>query len=129
MVTPVSSQTFVEGLRRLADVLEKFGLSKVFPEPPIVAFKQPNSLRSLCLHAEISKPNTTIGKSLSCGDKRCKCCRHIQHSSSYTSKVTGKQYKIFGTVNCKSANIIYILECSSVASTTLASLGSPSTNI
>ena len=30
----------------------------------------------------------------------------------YTSKVTGKQYKTFCTVNCKSANIIYILECS-----------------
>ena len=37
----------------------------------------------------------------------------MQHSSSYTSKVTGKQYKkIFCTVNCKSANVIYILECS-----------------
>jgi hypothetical protein len=32
-------------------------------------------------------------------------------SSSYNSKVTGKQYKILCTVNCKSANIIYILEC------------------
>ena len=42
----------------------------------------------------------------------CKCCRHMQHSSSYTSKVTGKQCKIVCTVNCKSANIIYILECS-----------------
>jgi hypothetical protein len=31
----------------------------------------------------------------SCGDTRCKCCKHMQHSSSYTSKVTGKQYKIF----------------------------------
>ena len=30
----------------------------------------------------------------------------------YTSKVTGKQNKIFCTVNCKSANVIYILECS-----------------
>ena len=36
----------------------------------------------------------------------------MQHSSSYTSKVTGKQYKIFCIVNCKIANIIYILECS-----------------
>jgi hypothetical protein len=36
----------------------------------------------------------------------------MQHSSSYTNKVTGKQYTIFCTVNCKSANIIYILECS-----------------
>ena len=36
----------------------------------------------------------------------------MQHSSSYTNKVTGKQYKIFCTVNCKSANIINIIECS-----------------
>ena len=35
----------------------------------------------------------------------------MQHSSSYTSKVTGKQYNIFCSVNCKSANIIYISEC------------------
>ena len=76
----------------------------------MVAFKQPNSLRNLLVRAEMSKPNTTIGKSHPCGDKRCKCCKHMQHSSSYTSKVTGKQYKIFCTVNCKSANVIYILE-------------------
>jgi hypothetical protein len=69
-------------------------------------------LRNLLVRAEISKPNTNISKSHSCGDKRCKCCRHMQHSSSYTGKVTGTQYKIFCTVNCKSANIIYILECS-----------------
>jgi hypothetical protein len=78
----------------------------------MVAFKQPNSLRNLLVRAEISKPNTTIGNSHSCGDKRCKCCRHNQHSSSYTSKVTGKQHTIFCTVNCKSANILYNLECS-----------------
>ena len=40
-------------------------------------------------------------------------CPHQQVSqSSYTRKVTGKQYKIFCTVNCKSANVIYVLECS-----------------
>ena len=68
-------------------------------------------LKKIKYSVKISKPNTTIGKSHSCGDNRCKCCRHMQHSSSYTSKVTGKQYKIFCTVNCKSANIIYILQC------------------
>jgi hypothetical protein len=65
----------------------------------MVAFKQPNSLRNLLVRAEMSKPNTTIGKSHSCGDKRCKCCKHMQHSSSYTSKITGKQYNIYCTVN------------------------------
>jgi hypothetical protein len=52
-------------------------LSKVFPWPPMVAFKQPNTLRNLLVRAEISKPNATIDKSHSCGDKRCKCCRHM----------------------------------------------------
>jgi hypothetical protein len=65
-------------------VEKHFKLSKVFPEPPMVAFKQPNSLRNLLVRAEMSKPNTTIGNSHSCGDKRCKCCKHMQHSSSYT---------------------------------------------
>ena len=72
-------------------VEENSKMSKVFPKPPMVAFKQPNSLINLLVRADMSKPNTTIGKSHACGDKRCKCCRHMQHSSSYTSKVTGKQ--------------------------------------
>ena len=66
-----------------------------------------------CLNATMGGSGKILDSlEYSCGEKRCKCCRHMQHSSSYTSKVTGKQYKIFCTVNCKSANIIYILECS-----------------
>jgi hypothetical protein len=55
----------------------------------MVAFKQSNNLRNLLVRAEMSKPNTTIGKS------------HF-----------GKQYNMFCTVNGKSANVIHILECS-----------------
>ena len=36
----------------------------------------------------------------------------MQSSSTFASKVTNKQFKIFSTVNCKSSNVIYILECS-----------------
>ena len=36
----------------------------------------------------------------------------MQHSSSHTSKFTGKQHTIFCTVTCKSANVICILEWS-----------------
>jgi hypothetical protein len=32
----------------------------------------PVSIQDLLVRAEISKPNTTMGKSHSCGDKRCK---------------------------------------------------------
>jgi hypothetical protein len=56
----------------------------------IYIYKQPNSLKNLLVRAEISKPNTNIGKSYSCRDKRCKCCRHMQNPLLYTSKITGK---------------------------------------
>jgi hypothetical protein len=54
----------------------------------MVAFKHPNSLRNLLLRTDISKHRD---KSHSCGDTHFKGCKHMQHSSSYTSKVTGKQ--------------------------------------
>ena len=57
---------------RRTSVEKNSKLSKVLPEPPMIAFKEPNSLRNLLVRAEISKPNTTMGKSHSCGDKRCK---------------------------------------------------------
>jgi hypothetical protein len=104
-------------------------LSKVFPEPPMVAFKQPNSLRNLLVRENISKPNTTICKSHSCGDNRCKCCRHMQHSSSYTSKVTRKQYSILCTVIARVQISLACLSAPCMTSNTLASLGSHSTNI
>jgi hypothetical protein len=86
-VTPVSIQVFVEGMPRLANVLEATHgtLKNVF-------------IRWLLFQ-------TFIYIYIYC--KCCKCCNHMQHSSSHTSKVTGKQYKIFCTINCKSANVIY----------------------
>ena len=103
-------------------------LSKVFPELPMVAFKQPNSLSDLLVRAEMLSPNTTIGKSHSCGDKRCKCCKHMQHSSPYTSKVTGKQYKYFTLLIARVQMLFTFLSVPFVASNTLASLSSPSTH-
>ena len=35
----------------------------------------------------------------------------MHHSSLFTSTVTGKRYKIFCNVHCKSANVIYLLHC------------------
>ena len=110
-------------------VEKKSKLSKVFPDPPMVAFKQPNSLRNLLVRAEMSKPNTTIGKSHSCGDKRCKCCRHMQHSSSYTSKVIEKSTKYFVLLIAREQILFTFLSVPFVASNTLVSLSSPSTNV
>ena len=100
----------------------------VFPHPPMIAFKQPNSLRTLLVRAEISKPNTIMGKSHSCGDKRLKCFRHMQHSSSYNSKVTENSTTYFVLLIARVQMLFTFFSVPSVASNTLASLRSPSTN-
>jgi hypothetical protein len=43
-----------------------------------------------------------------CGDKRCKCCLQLQHTQLFHSKTTGKEYKIFCNVNCKTPNVDYL---------------------
>ena len=104
-------------------------LSKVFPEPTMVAFKQLNSLRNLLVRAKMSKPNTTIGKSHSCGDKRCKCCKHIcntRHRIPVRSPENSTKY--FALLIARVQMLFTFLSVPFVASNTLASLSSPSTN-
>ena len=78
----------------------------------MIAFRQPSSLRNLLVRAEVSDNRSTSGECRSCEEKRCKCCLQMQHSSTFHSKATENNYKIFCNVTCKSMNVIYILECS-----------------
>ena len=98
-------------LRHWPSVEKSSKLSKIFPDPPMVAFKQPDSLKSHLVRAEMGSSYVPSGENRPCGDKRCKCCRHIQPSSTFQCKTTRKTYKIFCSVNCKSSNVIYLLEC------------------
>jgi flagellar hook assembly protein FlgD len=49
----------------------------------MVAFKQPNSLRSILVRVATSKPSTA---SHSCVDKHCKYCRHMQKEKQRSTK-------------------------------------------
>ena len=40
------------------------------------------------------------------------CCEQVKDTEDFKSNVTGKEYKIFHTVNCKSTFLIYLMECS-----------------
>jgi hypothetical protein len=101
-------------------------LSKIFPEPPMVAFKQPNNLRNLLVQAEMLKPNTTIGKSHSCGDKRCKCCKNTRHRIPVRSPENSTTYCVL--LIARVQLLFTFLSVPFVASNTLASLSNPSTN-
>jgi hypothetical protein len=76
-------------------------LTKLFPEPLVVAFRRPKSPKDTLVRTAVSRPSSTVGQGKPCGDKRCKCCLHLQHAQVFHSKTTGKEYKIFCNVNRK----------------------------
>ena len=79
-------------------------LTKLFPKPPVVAFRQPKSINNILVRA-------AVGQCKPCGDKRCKCCLQLQHAQVFHSKTTGKEYSIVCNVNCKTPNVVYLLDC------------------
>ena len=86
-------------------------LAKLFPEPPVVAFRRPKSIKDTLVRAAVSRPSSTVGQCKQCGDKRCKCCLQLQHTQAFHSKTTGKECKIFCNINCKTPNVVYLLDC------------------
>ena len=83
----------------------------MFPEPPVVAFRRPKSIKDTLVRGAVSRPSLTVGQCKPCGDKRCKCSLQLQHAQVVHSKTTGKEYKIFCNVNCKTHNVVYLPDC------------------
>ena len=100
-------------------------LAKLFPEPPVVAFWRPKSNKDALVRAAVSSPSSTVGQCKPCGDKRCKCLLQLQHVHVFDSKTTGKEYKIFCNINCKTPNVVYLLDCHVCGSQCLGESGQP----
>ena len=99
-------------LQALSIIIQKSEtLTKLFPEPPVVAFWRPKSIKDTLVRAAESRPSSTVGQCKPCGDKHCKCCLQLQHAQVFHNKTTGKEYKIFCNVNCKTPNVVYLLDC------------------
>jgi hypothetical protein len=59
----------------------------------------------------LGSPSSMVAQHKPCGDKRCKWCLQLQHAQAFHSKTTGKEYNIFCNVNCKTPNVVYLLDC------------------
>ena len=90
---------------------KEWNAGQVFPEPPVVAFRRPKSIKDTLVRAAVSRPSSMVGQCKPCGDKRCKCCLQLQHAQVFHSKTTGKGYKSFCNVNCKTPNVVYLHDC------------------
>jgi hypothetical protein len=58
---------------------------------------RPKSIKDTLVRAAVSRPSSTVGQ--------------LQYALVFHSKKTGKEYKIFCNVNCKTPNVVYLIDC------------------
>ncbi|OCT99150.1 hypothetical protein XELAEV_18004941mg [Xenopus laevis] len=83
-------------------------LKSIFPDPPLLAFRQPPNLKSLqevpyCTPPKVEHTPVAI--------KQCKTCPHILTSDKIPIPDTLQEYSMHGQYNCSSSNVVYLIQC------------------
>ena len=96
-------------------------INDIFTERPIFAYKRNKNLKDLIGGNVIennlkvirkTKENTTVGKCQPCyGRTDCLCCKQLKNTDTFSSDRTSRSYKILHNVNCRTGNLIYLMEC------------------
>ena len=91
-------------------------LKNTFPEPPMVAYKQPPNIRKILCRAKLPpkakfKPDRKILGMKKCG-KPCIICDYVYESKEIRSTKTREKFKINGEFTCFTSGVIYITTCS-----------------
>ena len=79
--------------------------------PPLVANRQPKNLKDLLVRAFLKPPLQWHRRSNWCGWPSCESWMHIKTGITFKSAVTGENFLAQVTANCKTSNIIYLIEC------------------
>ncbi|OCT61056.1 hypothetical protein XELAEV_18047084mg [Xenopus laevis] len=96
--------------RELQGTLEKDNRQHtIFPDPPLLAFRQPPNLRKLLIRSSLSGP--TNNGTHPCGRKRCKTCPHILSTDRVQIPGTIEEYYMHGHYTCSSSNVVYAITC------------------
>ena len=88
-------------------------LKKVFPAPPMLAFKQPPNLRSMLVRAKLatkSRPSRVNTGTHKCG-KECKLCPYINSEKQFKSTITKEIIKYKSDFSCTTVGVIYLVTC------------------
>ena len=87
---------------------------RVFPEPPLIAFRRCKNLKDILVRARLSNEGNggTDKKGCSrCGKSRCQVCNVMSNSEHFHSNIDSREYRINYSSNCDSSNVVYLLEC------------------
>jgi hypothetical protein len=88
---------------------------EMFPQPPMIAFKQPPNLKSKLCQARLPKQRLhqkrQITGTRSC-NKPCGICPYILQSKEFISTLTKEKFYMTGTYTCSTRGLIYLTTCS-----------------
>jgi hypothetical protein len=91
-------------------------LKKVFPAPPMVAYRRPKNLRDTLIKAKIPPTPTKRGKRCppgmkSCNENRCEICPFVTNTKQFTGPFNNLKINLNSAMNCSSSNVVYCLHC------------------
>ena len=89
-------------------------MRKIFPAPPMVAYKQPPNIRSVLSRALLPKnahPKRKLTGMKKC-NKPCNVCPYVLNTNKITSKQDQKKsFDINGLFTCATIGVIYLISC------------------
>jgi peptide-methionine (R)-S-oxide reductase len=89
-------------------------LKAVFPEPPMIAFRRPKSLKDLLVRAKVPPPPTRKSTRHISGMKKCgNCvvCPYVDEIKTCSSLNSSFSVKVNKPVSCCTENVIYLISC------------------
>ena len=117
--------TYNRTLPRLGPIINKHWhilqldpkMAEKFSERPVLEYRQCKNLRDLIGSNKISnnkvvKPTRNPGECKPCLLRSdCQCCKQINKTNTFSSKITKKTFNIRPNLNCKSSRVIYLMDC------------------
>ena len=90
-------------------------LKKVFPSPPMVAFRRPKNLRDKLIKAKIP-PTPKRGKRClpgmkPCNEKLCETCPFVKLTKHFKGPFNNTVVQLNSSLNCTSSNVVYCVHC------------------
>ena len=87
------------------------GHKKVFPDVPMVGFKNNKNLKAHLVRSQLPDLDE-VGRSKPCGGKRpCHLCENMKDTCTFKSKHLDKVHKINKKYNCNSKMAVYLIVC------------------
>jgi len=81
---------------------------RIFPEPPLVSYRE-RKLGDILVHSADASPSPTDAGSLPCRRPRCQTCEHITSQTFLQGPKSA--HNIRDHFTCQSENVVYCISC------------------